>query len=148
MRRRRMTSQGTAAVKRPKVGVGVMIVRDGKILLGQRKGAHGESTYGWCGGHVEHGETLEEAAKREVFEETGIEVRSLDFLCVSNIIEYGKHYLDIEFQCSDFEGEPRVLEPDRVVAWEWYDPDNLPQHLFAAVALAISSHKSHRFYNP
>ncbi len=43
--------------KRPKVGLGVLIFKDGKVLLGKRKGAHGEGT--WCppGGHLEFGET-------------------------------------------------------------------------------------------
>lgn len=141
-------THGESPEMRPKVGVGVMLLRDGRVLIGKRRGAHGASTYGWCGGHVEFGEMLEDAARREVMEETGIKVRSLEFLCVSNIIQYGKHYLDVEFKCSEFEGEPEVRETDRVESWAWYEIDALPRPLFTAVELAVDSYQVGRTYNP
>lgn len=130
------------------MGVGVMIVKNGKVLLGKRKGAHGDGTYGWAGGHLEFGETLEECARREVLEETGLKVKSLKFLCLSNIIFYGKHYLDIEFLCDDFEGEPKVMEPKKREGWKWYDIDNLPSPLFKAVELTVKSYRNNKVYNP
>lgn len=132
---------------RPKVGVGVMLMREGKVLLGKRRGAHGAETYGWCGGHVEFGESLEGAAGREVREETGLEIRELKFMCVSNIVQYGKHYLDVEFLCTDFVGEPSVQERNRVESWQWYDLDDLPAPLFVAVELGINSFRNGHVYN-
>ena len=58
--------------ERPKVGIGVLIVKDGKILLGERIGAHGSGLFALPGGHLEFGETFEETARREVEEETGL----------------------------------------------------------------------------
>ena len=133
---------------RPLVGVGVMIMKDGKVLLGRRKGAHGSTTYGWCGGHLEFGETLEQCSAREVLEETGLTVKSLKLLCVSNIVSYGNHYIDIEFIGEVEPGEPRILEPERVESWNWYSMDDLPSPLFKAVELAINSYCNHQFYNP
>ncbi len=133
--------------KSPKVGVGVIIIRDGKFLIGKRKGGHGENTYGTCGGHLEFGETLEECATREVLEETGLKVKSLKFLCLNNIIEYGHHYVDIDF-LAEVKGEPKVMEPDRVESWDWYGKDHLPSPLFKAVELAIKSYFSKKVYNP
>lgn len=133
---------------RPSVGVGVMIMHDGKILLGKRKGSHGSSTYGWCGGHLEFGETLEECAVREVLEETGLVITSLKLLCVSNIRSYNKHYIDFEFVGEVNPGDPQVLEPDSVESWGWYKPTALPSPLFKAVELAINSYFSGQFYNP
>lgn len=132
----------------PLVGVGVMILRDGKVLLGRRKGAHGSTTYGWCGGHLEFGESLEQCATREVLEETGLGVVTLKLLCVSNIIAYDKHYIDFEFLGEVHEGTPTVMEPDRVESWGWYDLNELPTPLFKAVELAIQSYFSGQFYNP
>jgi 8-oxo-dGTP diphosphatase len=136
------------ASPRPKVGVGVMLMKDGLVLLGRRRGAHGASTYGWCGGHVEFGETLEDAARREVLEETGIVAGDLTFLCVSNIVQYGKHYLDVEFLCTDFSGTPSIREQDRVEDWSWHSLDALPTPLFGAVQLAIGSYQNGTNYNP
>ena len=58
--------------KRPKVGVGVFVFKDGKILLGKRKNAHGAGTWSFPGGHIELFEELYECAYRELREETGL----------------------------------------------------------------------------
>jgi 8-oxo-dGTP diphosphatase len=132
---------------RPHVGVGVMIMRDGKVLLGRRRGSHGNATFGWCGGHLEFGESLEQRAAREVAEESGLEVDSLRLLCVSNVICYGTHYVDFEFIGEVSAGEPSVMEPDRVEAWGWYDLFHLPAPLFMPVELAIHSFMTGNMYN-
>ncbi len=134
--------------QRPLVGVGAMIIRDGQVLLGRRKGAHGAGAYAWCGGHLEFGETLEDCACREVLEETGLVVVSLKLLCVSNIIAYGKHYLDFEFITKTVPGDPQTLEPDKTEGWAWYHFDGLPSPLFKAGELAIQSYRTGQFYNP
>jgi ADP-ribose pyrophosphatase YjhB (NUDIX family) len=51
---------------RPLVGLGVLVVRDGKVLVGQRRGSLGAGEYALPGGHLEHGEGFEECAAREV----------------------------------------------------------------------------------
>ena len=129
------------------VGVGVLIIKDNKLLMSKRKGAHGEGTYGTCGGHLEFGETPEEGITREILEETGLKVKSLKFLCVSNVIEYDKHYIDISFLGEVEEGEPKVTEPDRIESWGWFDLDSLPAPIFKPVELAIKSYLSNQVYN-
>lgn len=132
---------------RPKVGVGVMVVRQGKVLLGRRReSTHGAGTYGWCGGHLEYGETPEECAKREVFEETQLQITALKFLCLSNITEYNTHYIDIEFLADIMPSEPILTEPEKVESWRWYDIDHLPSPLFMAAQLAINSYSTGQFY--
>ena len=56
----------------PRVGVGVMIVREGKVLIGKRKGSHGAGQYALPGGKLEWRETWADCARREVLEETAI----------------------------------------------------------------------------
>ena len=58
--------------KEVRVGVAAVILRDGRILLGERIGSHGAHTWATPGGHLELGESIEECAKRETFEETGL----------------------------------------------------------------------------
>src|SRR5581483_2576581 len=124
---------------RPQVGVGLVVTRNDTILVGKRISSHGDNTFGWIGGHLEFGETLEACAVREAFEEAGICVEQLRFLCVSNVVAYGKHYVDFEFVAERWSGEPTVCEPHRIIEWGWYHIDSLPTPLFRAAELAIHS---------
>ena len=54
--------------QRPKIGVGVIVNKDNKVLLLQRKNAHGEGTWCFPGGHLEFNEEIEDCVKREVEE--------------------------------------------------------------------------------
>ena len=127
---------------RPRVGICVVVVRprDGKILLGKRRGSHGEGEYSTPGGHLEHGEGFRECAAREVMEETGLAIGPMRFLRVLNSFDYApKHYVDIAFAAEWKSGEPEVREPDKVESWDWYDPDDLPSPLFSMVPSAIAA---------
>ncbi len=68
----------------PKVGVGVMILKEGKVLLGKRKGSHGAGEYSFPGGHLEYMESFEDCARREIEEECGIKVKNLRFQYLTN----------------------------------------------------------------
>jgi 8-oxo-dGTP diphosphatase len=59
-------------MSKPRVGVEIIVVKEGKILLGKRKGAHGSGCYSPPGGNLECKETVETCAKRELDEETGL----------------------------------------------------------------------------
>ena len=80
----------TAFHPRPQVGVGVVFLRGDRVFLARRQGAHGEDTWASAGGHLEMRESLEECARREAMEEFGVDVGCLRFLCVSNIVAYGR----------------------------------------------------------
>ena len=82
--------------QKPKIGIGIMIFKDSKVLLGKRKGSHGAGEYSFPGGHIEYMEGFEECAKREVLEETGIKIKNVRFQLLSNIKDYTpKHYIQI-----------------------------------------------------
>jgi 8-oxo-dGTP diphosphatase len=134
-------------MSRPLVGVGVVFLREGKVFLARRQGSHGEATWGSAGGHLEMGESLEACARREALEELGVEVGELRFLCVSNIVAYGKHYVDIEFLGDIGSQEPRITEPDAFSEWGWFPLDDLPQPLFEAMRYALDSVRTGRHYH-
>lgn len=119
---------------RPKVGIGVLIIKEGKVLLGKRRGALGHGSYGGPGGHLECMESFAECAQRETHEETGIEIENVRFLCLTNLITFApKHYVDVGLIADWKSGEPERREPEKCDGWGWYDIDDLPTPLFGAV---------------
>lgn len=130
-----------------KVGVGVMIVKEGNVLLGKRKNAHGEGTYCFPGGHLEHLESFEDAARRETLEECGLEIDNIRFMHVANIDTYApKHYVNIGFVADWKSGEPCLLEPEKCEGWDWYPLEALPQPLFFQTALILNSYKKDIYF--
>lgn len=133
--------------KNPRVGVGVMVVKDGKVLIGKRKSSHGEGEYAWPGGHLEHLESIEECARREVREEAGIEIKNIKFLRLMNITTYApKHYIDIAMTAEWDSGEPEVLEPHKLESWEWRDMNDLPEPLFTPLPTYFEAIKTGRTF--
>ena len=133
---------------RPQVGVGVIFVRGATVFLAKRHGANGEDTWASAGGHLENGETLEECGRREAMEELGVTVEDLRYLCVSNIIAYDKHYVDIEFLGEIGDQEPRLMEPESFIASGWFSLDDLPEPLFHAMRYALDSYRTGQHYFP
>lgn len=116
---------------RPKVGVGTIVVRDGKILLGERLSGHGAGTFQLPGGHLEFGETFEDAALREILEETGLtDIVLKGIVSVSNDIAFEKHYVSIGVLAECRDEEPIAAEPEHSKNWQWYDLDDLPSPIF------------------
>jgi 8-oxo-dGTP pyrophosphatase MutT (NUDIX family)/GNAT superfamily N-acetyltransferase len=106
---------------------------DGKILLQKRRD---NGCWGFHGGAVELDEVVEEAAKRELFEETGLTANSLELFGVFSGADM--HYVypngdevsnvDIVFVCRDYSGE---LTPDlnEVAGLCWFSSGNLPENI-------------------
>ena len=117
----------------PRVGIGVFVIRDGKFLMGHRKGSHGAGTWSIPGGHMEYGESFEQTAKHEVMEETGMVIGNVRFGAVTNdLFETDKkHYVTIWVLSDWAENEPSITEPDKFINQEWIDIDNLPEPLFS-----------------
>jgi 8-oxo-dGTP diphosphatase len=133
--------------QKPKVGVGVMIFKDGKVLIGKRKARHAFGTYSPPGGHMEYAESFEQAVRREVMEECGLEIENVKFLCVYNQQEYlPDHYINFGFTADWKSGDPKVLEPEKCESWAWYDPENLPEPLFATIPKYVIALKTGKNY--
>jgi 8-oxo-dGTP diphosphatase len=131
----------------PRVGIGVMVLKDGKVLLGKRKGSHGAGEYAFPGGHLDYMESFEACARREVREETGMEIHHVRFVHVSNVTAYApKHYVHIGLVADWKEGVPRVLEPEKCEGWDWYPLDDLPQPLFKTLPEDIEAYKTGKYF--
>jgi len=134
-----------------RVGVCVVIRKEGRVLMGKRLKSHGVGC--WClpGGHIEFGETPEDAARREVREETGLEIGTLamsESLPWVNTFwpEDGKQYVTLYMEGEYTGGKPKAMEPEKCAEWLWFPVAHLPSPLFtdmreALVASASSESK-------
>ncbi|NQT49272.1 NUDIX domain-containing protein [Candidatus Kuenenbacteria bacterium] len=136
--------------KFPKVGMGVMIMRDNKVLLGLRQGSHGAGEWSFPGGHLDFGESLFTGIKREAMEETGLEIDDLEVVSVSDDFRYiksdGKHHLTVGVRANSVEGESRIMEPNKCQEWRWFGLEELPEDLFEATETMINNYKNNRLY--
>jgi 8-oxo-dGTP diphosphatase len=119
----------------PKVGVGVIVRRSGRVLLGRRRGTHGAGTWQFPGGHLKYGESLEDCARRELFEETGLvlaEVRLGPY--TSDIFtEENCHYITLYAIGDSSEGDAELREPEKCEEWGWFEWSSLPSPLFLPI---------------
>ncbi|MFA6253573.1 MAG: NUDIX hydrolase [Patescibacteria group bacterium] len=117
---------------RPKVGIGVIVIKDNKILLGKRKNAHGEGSWAFPGGHLEFNEAWEDCVRREVKEKVDVEIKNIRFGAVTNDIfaKEGKHYITISMVTDYDAGEVKTMEPEKCEYWEWFEWDKLPEPRF------------------
>lgn len=96
---------------RPHVGVGILLIRDNKLLLVKRKYDPDAGYWSIPGGHLDLGERVEEAAEREAFEETGFKVKVSKLAGVINKImhddkgEIEYHYVLINYFVEQIEGK-------------------------------------------
>lgn len=118
--------------ERPKIGTGVYIRKNGKILMGKRRGENGGGQ--WCppGGHLEMNEAWEENILRETREEAGVEIQNIRFITATNDVnlEAGKHYVTLHFVADWVRGEASDVEPEKIGDWGWYAWEALPDPLF------------------
>ena len=133
----------------PKVSVGVLIKKDGKVLLGKRKGSYAAGEWGVPGGHLEYGESFEDAVRREVLEETGLEIQNIKFCFVTNVTRYTpKHYVFVCFTADWKFGEPVNKEPEKCDGWSWHPLDHMPEGIRTVPDLYVEAFKSGRNYFP
>ncbi|MCX6814521.1 MAG: NUDIX domain-containing protein [Candidatus Aenigmarchaeota archaeon] len=137
-----------------RAGVGVLLIRDGKVLLGKRhedakkadSELHGEGTWTCPGGKLDFHETLFGQAIKEVKEETGIDVKKLEIVSIGNDMVPDNQFITIGFLATEFSGKPRVMEPDEIVEWEWFPLDDLPKNTFPPSRKMIMNYLDKEIY--
>lgn len=138
---------GDKKEKKLKPCVGVMIFKDGKILLGKRRGKHGTGEYSCPGGHLEFGESFEECVARETKEEAGINIKNIKFLSVANILKHENRQDVLINFVADWDSGEVIDDPNEKIGdWEWYPLDNLPEPLFYPTEVLIDSYKTGKNY--
>lgn len=131
-----------------------MVVKNRQVLLGLRStnpetadsDLKGEGTWTMPGGKIRFGESFEQAAARELTEETGLVGKSFQVICVSNDQIPNVHFITIGLYCDDFTGEVMIMEPDEITEWRWFDFDKLPQNLFMPSRKMLDNYTKGQFY--
>ena len=129
---------------RPLIQVGAgIIVEDpeGRVLLQLRSDNH---CWGYCGGSIEPDERVEDAARRELYEETGLIAEELELFGVWSGPELHYVYpngdevsnIDIVFLCRNFSGELRP-QPGEVEALRFFAPQEVPENLSPPICPAL-----------
>lgn len=136
-----------------KVGVWILVVNnDGKILYGLRKSKHWNNTYSTPWGKLEYGETIEECAMRELYEETWLKCNVADIEILSTVNEIyphnEKHYISITTFTKIFTWELQNKEPDKIEEWLWLTWDEI-KNLWDKNLLSMQNHiKKYPHFNP
>lgn len=133
----------------PRIGIGVLLFNDkNEILLGERLNAHGASSFGPPGGHLEFFESFEQCAVREVMEETGLSLSSCTMLGLTNDFfeDEQKHYVSIFMGVPyPVTQTPKNLEPHKTKTWDWYALNALPTPLFLPLQNFLKNGNEHRY---
>ncbi|MDZ7874182.1 MAG: NUDIX domain-containing protein [Rhizobium sp.] len=122
---------GQPGIDFPGLGVGLAILRDGKLLLCRRMKAPEAGHWNIVGGKVDHMEPAELAARREAEEETGLSIGPIRYLGITEqLIEADRqHWISLLYVTDDTSGDPQLTEPDKLSEIGWFDLDDLPQPL-------------------
>ncbi|KAK3341905.1 NUDIX hydrolase domain-like protein [Lasiosphaeria hispida] len=128
-----MTPLAQDAVVRVGVAAVVEDAESKKMVMGVRKGSHGRGHWQFPGGHLEFGEDPLACAERETLEETGLVVRAVKVVAVTNDVftANSKHYITLFVSCRrvDDAQQPETLEPEKCEGWHWKSWDEVKELL-------------------
>ncbi len=114
---------------RPFLAVSAAILRNGKVLVVRRARSPAGGLYSLPGGVVEAGETLVEAVKREVDEETALVIEPIALAGYREVVtrdaddKVERHFVILPFAARWIAGEPKLNE--ELSEWRWVDPSDV-----------------------
>ena len=126
----------------PTIGVGVLVWREGKLLLGKRINKDKSICWQFPGGHLEAGAGVTDCAAREVLEETNLKIKELRYLgFTEKPFDVGqRQYITLLVSCENESGEAQVCEPDKCEDWQWFDYPEMPSPLFLPITNFLTQH--------
>jgi len=125
-------------VSEPQVGCGAAIVRGGRLLLVKRVKPPEAGAWSLPGGKVEFLERVEDAIRREIFEETGLVIRlTAPLRLVQMLGQDGQHWVSPVW-LAEAEGEAENREPEKLARLGWFPLDAPPSPLSQAAREAIA----------
>lgn len=136
------------------VGVGALILKDNKVLLGLRNPnkvkasseLKGQGTWTMPGGKVEFHETLEDAVIRELEEETSLKATKQSIFSIQDDFSDTAHYVTVCFLIEEYEGNVQTMEPETILRWEWFDINDLPTNMYMPSKKGIENYLINKLY--
>ena len=65
---------------------------------------------------------------------------------MDNCIEKDAHFVTLGFACEDFKGAPKIMEPDEITKWQWFDLKKLPIPLYPASYQVLKNYLDKKIY--
>ena len=131
-----------------KPAVGVLILQDNKILLGHRVpksidtgGIYEPDSWTCPGGKQEYEETVLETAIRETKEETNLLLKDVQVFTASDEFQSDRHFVTIGVISSSYEGELKIMEPNKIDEWKWFNINELPNNIYTPSKNMIEEYK-------
>ena len=138
-----------------RAGIGIMILKDNKVLLGKRHDdpekasseLNGEGTWTMPGGKIDFGETFLQAAVRELKEETDIDttIEDFDVINIRDNMVPTAHFLTVGL-LHKTDQEPKVMEPDEITEWKWFELNNIPENIFPPSKHVLDAHVENKLF--
>ena len=125
----------------PRTGVAVIVTHERKVLFGKRILNPGKFAWQLPGGWIETGESPEQTARREVQEETGLELSSIRFVTfTNNVFSNRNHSISLYFEAVCLNpGMIKTAEPDQCEEWVWMSWQDVPDNLYLPLRLLKDS---------
>lgn len=122
---------------KPITSVDLIVVKNGKILLGKvsKKWSQNKYDYGLPGREIRFGENFKQCVERNLKEELGMRLKNYKIICMNNNFGFGNHYVTIGIFVHA-EGEP-IIKSDDWLEWRWFDKNKIPKKLFPSAKLTI-----------
>ncbi|MBU4142008.1 MAG: NUDIX domain-containing protein [Patescibacteria group bacterium] len=128
----------------------LILIKDGNILLSRRfNTGHEDGNYGVVSGHLDGNETFMEAMAREAKEEAGIDIAAKD-LEVAHVMHRKSppdERIDFYIRANNWQGEPKIMEPNKCDDLKWFSIDNLPANTIPYIRQAIEKIRKKIFYS-
>ena len=128
----------------------LVLIKDNKILLSRRHNTgYFDGNYSFPAGHLDGNETLKQAMVRETKEEIGVVLDPADLELVHTMNRRipDNERVDFFFTTKKWQGEPKIMEPDRCDDLSWFESNDLPKNIIPYIRQAIDSFLNNIIYS-
>jgi len=126
------------SARAPGLGCGAALLEGGRLLLIKRRKPPEAGHWSLPGGKVDYLEAVEDAVRREIREEIGVEIELLRPLFLSQMLGIDDaHWVSPVFAGRIVSGAPRICEPDKIAGLLWASLDDPPAPLASPAREAI-----------